>query len=740
MRSPIRKTQKSSHILRAMVSVSALASPMLLSPAYAQQAESESYIGEIVVTAQKRSENIQDVPIAITALDGAMMEDRGVNNPQALQYVTPGLVFTDNPTGVGMVTVRGVGGSGSRGSAPGQNPAVPVHANGVYLQSPAVMLQDFLDIDRVEVLRGPQGTLYGRNAVGGSVNVITKRPTKDLEGEVAVEIGNYNQRKVIGIISGPISERLRARLAVSMEDRDGFVQNVVDKGDDELLNSNYSNIRATIEYDLTPDAMVTVTGYRYRKDGTSYAVRPRALPPVSPGPSLYNNVPPGYQLASFTNSRRVNHDTRGDGYDKTTGISGELTWDIGNVTLRAITGYFEMETNNVGDADGTDLPNVHSESFYLVGYKSFSQELQLASSGDSALKWQVGAYYYNEDSLGKVIADASAPSNVFPYYVQVDGDVKSESAAVFGQVDYEIADALTLTGGLRYTHDSISSLRSLIFIGPVFTLFPKKASWSKVTWKLGAKYELSPSAMMYASYSRGYKAGGFNLSDNNLAFNPEIVDAYEVGFKVDTLDRMLRINASAFYYDYTDKQELSTDAVGFSMIGNAGAATLYGGELEMVLAPMSGLSFDSSVAYLHSEYDRYDTLDLENPFLGSQNLKGNTLTEAPKWQIHVGGQYSMPLSDTAGSVMLRADYSFMGSKYVRPFNLPTDKVESYGRTSARIAWTSANDKWTVEAFVDNIENKDIVTSFAGTSPLAGNIHQEVFLNPRTYGLKTSYRF
>lgn len=750
MDSQLRGGRRRRELGRSRWLVSALLSVAWAGVAAAQEPvadnEDASASGDIVVTAQKRSENIQDVPIAITAFSSDMLEQRGVSNPQDLQHGVPGLVFSDSPTGVGLVTVRGVGGAASRGSTPGRNPAVPVHANGVYLQSPAVMMQDFLDIERVEVLRGPQGTLYGRNAVGGSINVITKRPTRDLEGEVGFEIGNYDQRRVYGIVSGPLSDRLRARLAFAMEDRDGYVKNVVDPGDDKLVNSNYSNVRATVEYDLTDNVMVTVVGYYYDQNGSGHTTRPRSLPPVDfTLPSMYNLVPPGYEPASFSNSRRVQHDTRGDGFDRTKGITGEISWDLGGVSLRSVTGYFNMRTGSTYDADGIDLPQVHSEGLFDSKYKSFSQELQLASDSGGPLKWLLGAYYYNERSSARILIDASTA--FVPYVVDFldPSRVKSRSAAIFGQVDYEVTDALTLTGGLRYTHDKMDVVRSGAFYlagAPLFAYsdVPANDGWKRATWKLGANYQFSRDIMAYLSYSRGYKSGGFNLQDTGAAFRPEILDAYEAGFKTDLIDRMLRLNGSLFYYDYKDKQEIRADITGFSVFENAGAATLYGAELEMLARITSNLSVDTSFSYLHSRYDRYNTADPENPAAGVQDLAGNNLTEAPKWQVHMGGQYDLPLGAGNGKISARVDYAFTDGKYVRAFNLPTDRLDSYSRTSARIWWESDNSRWHAELFVDNIENKDVVNSFSETSPFAGNFHIDTYLPPRTYGFKLSHRF
>lgn len=714
--------------------------------AWAQSAAEPIVLEEIVVTAQKRLETAQEVPIAITAFNADMLESRGVSGPQDLQHTTPGIVFSDSPTGVGLVTVRGVGGAASRGSSPGRNPAVPVHVNGVYLQSPAVMLQDFLDIDRVEILRGPQGTLYGRNAVGGSINVITKKPTDTTEGEIGIGVGNYDLRRVQGVLSGPLTDRLRGRIAFSVQDRDGYVENIDDPGDDKLLNANSSNLRGTLEYDLTDDILISVAGFSYDQNGSSHTIRPRTLPAVDfTTPSMYNLVPASYKPISFSDSRKVQHDTRGDGFDKTSGLTADVAWNLDEVTLRSITGYFDMKTGNTYDADGIDLPTVKSVGYFRSTYETFSQELQLASDPARSLRWLFGGYYYHEDSASEIFVDAS--KTIVPYVVDFKrpNTVKSESLAAFGQIDYSVTEDFNLTAGLRYTHDSMDVVRSGAFYlmgAPVFSFsnLPASESWSKVTWKLGANYDLTDNAMAYASYSRGYKSGGFNLQDTNPAFSPEILDAYEVGLKSQLANKRLQLNGAFFYYDYSDKQESKADATGFSVFENAGAATLYGAEIELLARVTAALTVDGSVSYLHSKYDEYKTADPENLAAGVQDLAGNKLTEAPKWQVHLGAQYEVPLEQKRGTLTARFDYSYTADKYVRAFNLPSDRLKSYGRSNARLWWENDGRDWTVEIYVDNIENNDVVNSFSETSPFAGNSHIEVFLPPRTYGLKVNHRF
>lgn len=705
-------------------------------------------IGEIVVTAQKRTENVQSVPIAISAFNAASLAARGATRGEDLQQSVPGLYIAATAAGPSTVSIRGIGGSADRTGIPGLNPAVPIHVNGVYLQSSSPLLEDFLDIERVEVVRGPQGTLYGRNAVGGSINIITAQPTKELTGELGVEVGNYDKRRVYGILSGPLTDRLRGRIAFALSQHDPYVNNIDDKSNDRLESADYHNIRATVDYDLTDNILVSVVGYDYKNKGSNFANRISSLPAFDPsGISVYNYVPVGYQPVSARNLREVAQDTPTDGYDKLRGATGQITWNLGGATLKSISGYFKTSTENDLDGDGLDLPATQIVDKSAQEYKTFSQEFQIASAGAGPFKWLAGLYYYNENSQNGLFFDASKSQSTLPLFIDFysrPSKVKAESMAAFGQIDYSVTDRFVVTIGARYTYDKERVRRTgLVSIGPVILAnyfdVPAHESWKRPTWKIGANYHLTDDAMVYANYSRGYRAGGFNLQDLNGGFNPEKLDAYEAGLKSQWLDRRLQVNASGFYYDYRDKQEFVEDPFGFSEIVNAGAATLKGGELELVAKPINPLLFDASVSYVDAKYNRFASADPERVALGVLDLKGNRLSNTPKWQIHGGAQYAYELGD-GSKLTMRVDHTWVDSNYVRAFNLPSDKIPAYHRTNATLTWNSNKGAWEVQLYVKNLENKDVQSSFIASGAPQEFAHLVSYLDPRTYGAKLRYKF
>jgi iron complex outermembrane recepter protein len=617
------------------------------------------------------------------------------------------------------------------------------------LQSPFPMLQDFMDIERVEVLRGPQGTLDGRNAVGGSINIITKAPTYTVDGDIGVEYGNYNQRKILGDLGGPLAEGLRGRFAFALDKRDGFFENVDDPGDNKLENLDYYNLRATLDYDVTQNVLASVTGYFYRNDGANYAYSPCSftVAQLAP-PSLYADLPPGFKSVSCQDVYKVQHDTRGSGFDKMQGVTGNVGWTLGDdVTLRSISGYFDMTNRNIYDGDGLDFPSTQVVTSISQEYKTFSEELQLSSSDQDRFRWVAGAYYYHEDSNSAILVDYT--KSIQPLYVNVGYDppgiVHSRSLAAFGQGDFKVTDKLILTAGLRYTYDKMDVSRSatITYFGtPLFSFanVPDEASWKKPTWKLGVEYHVTPDAMWYLSYSRGYRSGGFNLQDTNPAFAPETLDAYETGIKSEWLDRHLQVNGSIYYYNYNNKQEVEQDATGISFYTNAGKATIKGAELELVARATDQFSFDASASYLDAKYKDFSTADPEYPTLGVEDLAGRYVPYSPKVQVHVGPQYEQNLAPGLGSVTVRVDYSYTDQSFVRPFNMPTDLLPAYHRTNASLQWHSDNRRWFAELYGKNLENKAVLSSFSETGPFNGNVHQNAYLDPRTYGIKLRYHF
>ena len=745
-------TNKRKTVLATMVGLFA-AGGMTTTMAQEQVGESaraQSVLDEIIVTAQKREQNVQDVAIAITAISGDQLKAKGIDSPSDLQFSVPGLTLGATITGGAQVTMRGIG---AENLTPGGDPGVPLHIDGHYIQSSAYMLKDFFDVERVEVLRGPQGTLYGRNAVGGSINIISKKPTDEFEGEFGVDVGNYSKRLVRAVVSGPLTEKLRGRLVVSDEKRDGFIENIstLGLGEAEFEDSDYTVVRGALEYDISDNIEVLISGYYFDDSGKTVSGRISAEYPfgstIIPGfTHNYYEVNSAGPNITAIDPRKVKSNFMLDQSNVAKGASIDIDWDLGNVLVKSLSAYNKDTKIGGSDQDTSDVVTQHEVD--TNSYETFSQEFQLLSNQDSALNWILGLFYYDENATGLIESEfdnffvVGGPVSTF----FIPSELDSKSQGIFGQLDYSITDSLELTVGLRYNKDKKTYLSAILI--PDFGLVAPDGSplvnadnnqeWTKTTGKLGLNYHFNDSGMLYLSYSTGYKAGGFNLGQDT-PYDPEEIEAIEGGIKADWLDRRLQTNLSIFHYDYTDKQEFKRDAIGFINLINAGAATVWGAEFELNAAPVDGLGVDFSVAYLNTEYDEFSTFEAIDPAAGEQDLAGNNLPRSPELKLHLGIQYAWNLNDS-GALTARIDTSWVDKQYSNHFNRLRDEMESYSRTNANITWDSLDELWQAEFYVQNLEDDDVISNLFETGGFFGASEIAQFHPPRTYGLRVTRHF
>ena len=760
------------HRKHSLFAASSLAVVALLSaaPAYAQTAAQDAEadapvegIDVIIVTSQKREQNVQSVPVAISVFSGEMLEARGITTPQELQQSVPSLSIGEqtNLGGGARATMRGIG---SENYGPGGDPGVPIHINGHYTQSTAYVFRDMIDVERVEVQRGPQGTLYGRNAIGGNVNIITRRPTDEFEGYVGFEMGNYNRRMVQGYVSGPLTSGVRGRFVAARALRDGFVEELgVGKDRDSI---DYLSLRGSLEIDLADNFEAYINGYYFNDNGDNYTRR------IDRDPNNVSNLNP-FQVASNANT---------ESEDRSKGVSVDFTWDLDTVEFRSLSSYDRTRTEGSYDVDGN--PVRLAEFAVGIDMNVFTQEFELLSTGDGPLDWVLGAFYYNEESreqrtnrIDRFDTDSNGRTGLQgdqtqPLVIQYSNTRNNaNSYALFGQINYDLTEQLQVEAGIRYTRDgknyfsgadtvlSDGSSRSVPTGGGRFTTFPilnqvffdntGGTSWNRFTWRLGLKYDINDDAQMYATYSRGYKAGGYAARQGDF-YNPEVVDAFEAGFKGRWADNMLQTNLALFYYDYKDKQELQFFPPnlqfpngGLQLI-NATNATSYGAELEVQANLTDQFSLDGSVTFLHARYGDFIVRDVQFPALGFQNLNGNTLPLAPNFKFNLGAQYDINLGGDAGDLMLRADYSRIGEQFGNALNrdgtsLPAtgDQIPAYGFLNARAQWTSDDESLTVAVFARNLTDE-----YAISNSFVNGLNEVVQSNlkPRTFGITVGYNF
>jgi len=751
------------------------------------EARGDTGIGEIVVTAQKRAESAQKTPLAITAIGGAELRTAGVSTVSNLVQSVPSLQL-GKFYGVANVTLRGIALSALNA---GVESPVAFHVDGIYLGRPAAVLSSFYDVQRVEVLRGAQGTLYGRNATGGSINIITADPTKELSGFAQVTYGNYNHLNVEAAAGGALSEKLQVRVAGRFDSHDGYGIN--EATGRKIDDNNERAIRAKLKF-LPTDNLTIVLQGDYSKAHSNGAIHLQGT--VAGGPlwgtlSSIGGTPwtPG---TTASNARNVSQDTDPLLDTEFWGLGSTINLDLGAVTLRSITGYRRSKSKSVGDIDLTSSPLI-SPFGLSDDARQFSQELQVVGQGDRS-NWIVGAYYYHEKDEGR---EVSAFSNVFlPLFgaplpavgvyntrgLYTGTWIKTDALAVFGQYTRKIGDKLSLTLGGRYSIETKEELNQnnldlgtpfdpsqLFQIPPTVAIqcgaglptlgygsvvCDPKTTFRAFTPKVGIDFQATPETLIYASYTKGFKSGTYNLGVAQDPVRPEKLDDFEFGIKTTLLDGHLRANLAGFYYNYKDVQVFNGLPTQ-TYLENAATAKIYGLEAELIAKPVSAMQIDLSGSWLHTGYENYKAFDQLRPagdghtlvpnravpgtFLTGFDLKGNHLPQAPEFSGKLGVAYTVP--SRIGEFTLRGEAAYTSRIFITQFNTcPVGCVAPRTRFNASINFAASDGHLTASVNAKNLGNKVLLTSgFAGT-PLAGGIISGYLEEPRTIDFTVGYKF
>ena len=735
-------------VSRDMTPPSTTAEPLLQTAAADRPKVSE--IGDIVVTAQRRSERLQDVPIAVTAVTGETLENRRVLDVVDLSNVTPGLQIKSGDNGANpRIFIRGVGVNDFN---PATNSAVGIYADGVYVGSPLAQRFAFFDLQQAEVLRGPQGTLYGRNTTGGAINVTSRKPGKDFEADLLAEYGRFNSVNIQGGVSAPIAtDLLSVRLSGLYENDDGYTLN--------RLTGHYGNdadrwaVRGSVH--LMPTATITddlAITYGKSRGGAIQAYNRTLLPSSAAvagpdglcAPAIYGTGQCTNILGYANASRNLYQgDHRFEGKDKVDlfTVANTLTIGLGSVDLVSVTGYQHANRNDQEESDNNPLPILSGS--YIARQNTFSQEFRLQSSGKQALRYIAGLYYahdyLNNNSSYDIlpIFPVSFSSGIGRYNWPLTQT--TDSYAVFGQLDYDITGKLTVTGGLRYSadHKTFNYVSQETRTGTTIFTFADSKTFDSVTGKVGLQYRFTDDVNLYASFSRGAKSGGyfsgFATSPADLGpYKDERVNAYEAGLKTRLLHRTLQANLSAFYYDYQDLQVYTIVASGLitrQQFTNASAARIYGGELELEARPTRNLTVTMNAAYLNATYRNFQSAGV--------NYSGNRLPSAPKISIQTGFNYVQPVS--FGAIVADTNLSYRSKIFFETANTPrlSDPARAYvdARLGVRFG---TNERLELGGWVKNLFDETNISTITPIASLGFDL-----LNmgpPRTYGLYLRARY
>ena len=761
----------------------AMLSPLLS----ASSAEAAAYDGgnsrindtleEVTVIARKREESLQQVPVAVTAFTGDNMAARGIVDVSQIADFTPNVQidFTAPITGssnAATIFIRGVGQTDFLMSI---DPGVGVYVDGVYLARSMGSVLDLLDIERIEVLRGPQGTLFGKNTIGGAINVTTERPGPELEGTAELTVGRFDKLDFKGSINVPlVDDTLFLRLSGASQNSDGWGERADGL---ELGDENTDVYRGTLLWQATDnlDLQLSVDGTD-TKEGSPVSTL-LFVDPAASLSGLYNgfvaNGPaevfdPRYIVAS-PDAGGVLHqgtDPMGSEYEHL-GASMVINWDMGNYSIKSIAAYREMDVAFGNDADHSPLPILSTST--TMEHEQFSFELNVSGSAmDDMLDWLVGGYYFTEEgsndtdaliTLGlfgnpglQAFALSLPPGPDQGQLLAIAGagtaaaginTVDNESFAGFIHASYHLFSQFTLTGGIRYTYEDKKAFNSSNFKDLADTLPPGvplpppffvlsnpnwQDSFENVSPHINLQYVWNDDVMGYLSYSGGFKSGGVGERYRiprlaPVAFEPETVDSYELGVKADLLGKRLRINAAAFYMDYTDIQ-VSTVLDVEPLTFNAAEAEIKGLEFEFVVLPAAGLTLTGGFGYIDASYT-----DLDPGVLIGIN---NDFVDTPQWSATVAAEYVYPVVD-AQELTFRADYSYRADVANDAMNTPELIQESFGILNAGLTYDFLAKGVSLTLYGRNLTDEEyLVSGWAEVGALG--LVEGTWGRPREWGL------
>ncbi|NKB38961.1 MAG: TonB-dependent receptor plug domain-containing protein [Gammaproteobacteria bacterium] len=702
---------------------------------------------EVIVTAQKREQSLQDVSLAVTAFSQDYMDRIGANNAERLDLLTPGMEWGQFGLGA-KVSIRGQGVANFEANTDGP---VGTFVDGIYLGRGQQAWTVLSDVERVEVLRGPQGTLFGRNTTGGSINIVTNKPGKEFDAAIGAEVGNYSRYQVNGMLNIPLSDTLSSRFVFHREEHDGFLENQFPGGND-YMDEDMTYGRAAFRFDNDSDLVVDLAIDYWEQDNNGAAFSGvKFFDQDTPGTNTWAGALSGAALPADTNEDwKFNADTQSRQQVESLSVVGTIEYDAGWATLKSITGYSDYEQFAGGDSDFSTLPlaDLTLDTKATV----FSQEFQIQSNdSDSKLNWMLGFYYLDEEIEELFRFDFLLGG--FDFSTR-DGTAKAESVAGFGQFDYSFTDQLRLIFGFRYTVDDKQYNSTDVARMDTRGTVNGDESFDEFTWRAGFEYDWTEDAMVYFNVSTGFKSGGFNrfqppvgagggvgggavTVNYDLVFAPETITNYEGGIKADWLDNRLRTNLAIYYNEIEDLQAYAFDnSLPSSVTTNAGAASTFGIELESTFYPVPEAQLQAIVAHMDAEYDEYATFNN-----GSQNIdaSGNTRELSPKWKTTFTGRYDFALGEY-GTLSPYIQFTYKSKYFVTAANeslFGLDRQDSYTQTDIKLLWTSNDEHWSGELYVQNIEDEFAKTGgFLATNGYWLSYGPE----PRTFGLRLSYDY
>ena len=791
------------------------------------QTLAQTQIEEVVVTAQKRAQGANDVGMTVNAFTGDTLQKLGVATAEDLALFTPGLTINDTAaTGVPLYSIRGVG---FQDYSTGASSTVGLYFDEVAMPYTVMSRGAVFDIARVEVLKGPQGDLYGRNTTGGQINFISNKPTEEFEAGIRLGYGSYSVFDAEGFISGSLTDTVQGRLAFkTTQSNEGWQESLT--RNDDLGEKDTVSLRGMINFDFTDDVSLLLRVHNVQdnsdnKAQTAYngllsgqgSVSNAHLPLQDYTDerccntiNILTSTPPWFstgdnEAADWSNS--YTNEITGESFNlrpardnELKGMSAHLDWDFGGFSLTSITAYDEFERREANDWDGgafNDSSNINTTEL-----ESFSQELRISGQSDNLL-WIAGLYYSSDemDEFYKYFMPDSAYGNgstafglgpfILSPILQLDTKYsqETESKAIFGHIEYSFAEDFRLTVGARYTEEerdwegctfsasdnSLGNFLNTLFgaslqagdCGTIdddpdsptyifamldagtpndaFHVYKDSIDTQKWIGKVGLDYAVNDDVLLYASWSRGFKSGGFNGANSNTTlqlqpYEEEELDSYEVGAKSTLLDGSMQLNASVFYYDYTNKQEQNpaiTFVGAISGLSNVPESEIYGAEIDLQWMPLDGLMVNFGAAYLDTEITKWQATDptaSDWPTVVTYDASGLELAQSPKWSVNGLVNYQWSVSD---SLFMEVGGDFNYKDSTTGGTAPEDATEDYTVFNARLTIGDQGGQWDAQLWARNLTDEYYYPSAfrGGNGPFVRSVGM-----PRTYGVSVGYNF
>ena len=714
---------------------------------------------EIVVTARKQEQSLQDVSISISAFTGDQLRELGISNAHDIAWSAPGVYATGSQGDANpLYTIRGIG---LNDVFSNNNPTVGIYVDEVIQPFTPMMGFHLFDVSRVEVLKGPQGTLYGRNTTGGAINFISNRPGDEFDGYFRTGYGRFDRFEAEGAIGGPVADGWGARIAAStVQQSSGHMFNTVTGrrvGDEDKIA-----VRGSLSYEPSDRFDGLLIG-SYGRDRSDSHLREHVG--FLDGPfsgNLCQGAIEGRRdegpCVSFlgyfdpTDERRAveNSSVYGQENDaKTYALTLHLNWHFAGMTLSSVTGYSEFDRTRGEDSDGTAL--IMLDTLFSDDIEAFSQELRLGGTTAGGIEWLTGAFLSRDTIEGGILQ--ALDDHIFVSRVNTEWEQKSRSYAAFAHVDFPLADQLSVVGGLRYTREKKEITYDSFDLDPFGTSnFPAFGAIplagvedsftnNEVSGSIGLDYRLSEDVLLYGSFSRGFKTGGYKAAIAFSAaelepFDQETLNAWEIGLKSTLADGSLRLNAAAYYYDWKDFQAFVTEVRGginVIVLDNAGDAEVWGVEVDALWRPVDGLDLQLAANWMDTEVKRFNTIP------GSPDATGNELANSPEWMLNGRVRYEFPLAASGMTAYVGGDAIYRSRVFYSLSNNGQNSQSGFWLLDARAGITAADGAWDVWVWGKNLTNKLYVSqSYDNTG---GIFPSQNFLGmPRTWGINAQYNF